>query len=583
MATRARLGRLWNRSEEGENASSETRGKSGSHGSKHSPIRMIVAVLVALFVLVFFYSNGTSFSWSEQQVDSQTLTAQISEAQSVPTTIKEPFDTQSNPSTKTQPSETQLVATATTVTKPSEVESNPTTTQPFEGESIPTSTTQPSKAQATPITLNCPNQGAPICQRSSGLASALSLTTSQESPTCPEYFRWIHEDLFPWKSDGITKELVESAKSLATFRLVVLDGRVYVEEYFGHSMTRNMFTLWGIIQLINRYPGRVPDLDLMFNCVDQPSVRSAQYSPSTLPPVFHYCKDDQTSDILFPDWSFWGWPETNIKPWAPLMEEMKQVNEEMKWVDREPYAFWKGNPTMGSNRQELLQCNVTRERDWNARIYTQDWSREEKQGYQSSNLAKQCNYRYRIYVDGLAWSVSQKYVMACDSPTLFINTPWYEFFQRGLMPGHHYWPVPANNMCRSIKFAVDWGNKHHKEAQDMGKASFKFFEEEVTMDYVYDYMLHVLTEYAKLLKYKPTIPEKATEICLESMACPAPENVKTFMLESMEKSTRVSEPCKLPPSFAPGELQQLNDKKIDAVKQAIMWQQNAWSERRRRF
>lgn len=68
--------------------------------------------------------------------------------------------------------------------------------------------------------------------------------------------------------------------------------------------------------------------------------------------------------------------------------------------------------------------------------------------------------RYRIYVDGFAWSVSQKYIMACNSPTVFVNTRWYEFFQRGLMPGYHYWPVPEKNMCRAIKFAVDWGNQH---------------------------------------------------------------------------------------------------------------------------
>ncbi|RWW50613.1 hypothetical protein BHE74_00043120 [Ensete ventricosum] len=172
-------------------------------------------------------------------------------------------------------------------------------------------------------------------------------------------------------------------------------------------------------------------------------------------------------------------PETNIKPWVPLMKEMKAANEEVKWIDREPFAFWKGNPTMGNNRQELLKCNVTNERDWNARIYTQ--------------------------------------------------------------------------------------------AQAMGKASSNFLTEEVKMDYVYDYMLHVLTEYAKLLRYKPTVPEKATELCFESMACTAQDNVKRLLLESMEKSTHVSEPCTLPPPFPPLELQQLSQKKADAVKQVEMW------------
>lgn len=31
------------------------------------------------------------------------------------------------------------------------------------------------------------------------------------------------------------------------------------------------------------------------------------------------------------------------------------------------------------------------------------------------------------------------------------------------MPGHHYWPIRPDHKCPSIKFAVDWGNKHQKE------------------------------------------------------------------------------------------------------------------------
>ena len=32
------------------------------------------------------------------------------------------------------------------------------------------------------------------------------------------------------------------------------------------------------------------------------------------------------------------------------------------------------------------------------------------------------------------------------------------------------------------------------------------------MDNVYDYMFHLLNEYSKLLKFKPTMPEKAVEL-----------------------------------------------------------------------
>ena len=128
--------------------------------------------------------------------------------------------------------------------------------------------------------------------------------------TCPDYFRWIYEDLRPWSHTGISRDMVARAKRTATFRLVVVKGKAYVERYQKSFQTRDVFTLWGILQLLRRYPGRVPDLDLMFDCVDWPVVLSKAYSgpnATSPPPVFRYCGHDDSLDIVFPDWSFWGW------------------------------------------------------------------------------------------------------------------------------------------------------------------------------------------------------------------------------------------------------------------------------------
>lgn len=133
---------------------------------------------------------------------------------------------------------------------------------------------------------------------------------SEPPQECPEYFRWIHEDLKPWKETGITEEIVLSAKRTANFRLVILNGRAYVETYQKSFQSRDVFTLWGILQLLRRYPGKVPDLDLMFDCVDWPVILKKHYrGPNAVspPPLFRYCSDDSTLDIVFPDWSFWGW------------------------------------------------------------------------------------------------------------------------------------------------------------------------------------------------------------------------------------------------------------------------------------
>ncbi|CAH9123765.1 unnamed protein product, partial [Cuscuta epithymum] len=302
-----------------------------------------------------------------------------------------------------------------------------------------------------------------------------------EAKECPDYFKWIHEDLRPWKVTGITKEMVERAQEVAHIRVIILNGIMYVEKYKQAFQTRDMVTLWGIQQLLALYPGQIPDLDMMFECGDKPVIKKQAHNifkhSSAPPPLFHYCSDDSSYDIVFPDWSFWGWPELKIKPWEILKKELQESNEETKWEDREPYAYWKGNAKLGIARRDLVKCNASSKQDYNARIYDMDWHHEKTHGFNTSDLVKQCTHRYKIYVEGVSWSVSEKYILACDSMSLIINPRYYDFFTRSLVPTVHYWPINERDKCRSTKFAIDWGNSHPKEAQEIGKEGSRYVQE----------------------------------------------------------------------------------------------------------
>ncbi|KAF3796239.1 hypothetical protein EJ110_NYTH03328 [Nymphaea thermarum] len=350
--------------------------------------------------------------------------------------------------------------------------------------------------------LECPAGKDPgLC----AVAPAPVVQTFRPGPACPDYFRWIHEDLRPWKRSGITREMVESGQRLSHFRLVILDGKAYVETYRRSFQTRDLFTIWGILQLLQWYPGQIPDLDLMFNCEDVPVVQTRNFGDKGLvpPPVFHYCGDDATHDVVFPDWSFWGWPEVNIKPWVPLLEDLSAGNGRIKWKDRDPTAYWRGNPGL-PHRQELV---------------------------------------------------------------------------KSLMPSHHFWPISADTKCPSIKFAVDWGNTHPQKAQEIGKAGSGFIMNDLKMENVYDYMFHSLTEYAKLLKYKPTIPTNAKQVCLGSMACPQRGRAQQFLNESMVKHARDEGPCALLPPD-PAAIESLMTSKNESVKQVHEWEQEAWKKQK---
>ncbi|KAF7149039.1 hypothetical protein RHSIM_Rhsim03G0181800 [Rhododendron simsii] len=122
--------------------------------------------------------------------------------------------------------------------------------------------------------------------------------------TCPDYFRWIYKNLRPWKETGITRDMVESAWIKSNFGVVILDGRVYMERHKKGHTSRELFTLWGILQLLRR-------------------------------------------------------AELHIKSWEGFLEELKG---DKRWMDKEAYAHWKGT-RLPPDRKDLLKCNISDKQD----------------------------------------------------------------------------------------------------------------------------------------------------------------------------------------------------------------------------
>ncbi|XP_022964398.1 O-glucosyltransferase rumi homolog [Cucurbita moschata] len=422
----------------------------------------------------------------------------------------------------------------------------------------------------------------PIYWRGKGMAEHRSNLYRPSNATCPPHFRWIHEDLRPWRNKGITKKMVDGARKTANFKVIIVDGRVYVEKYKGSIQTRDLFTMWGILQLARWYPGKLPDLELMFDCDDRPVVRSKDFSGPLAdpPPLFRYCSDDSSLDIVFPDWSFWGWAEINIKPWRKVLEDIKEGNKRTKWKERVPFAYWKGNPHVDPSRGDLLKCNLTQHQNWDTLLYAQDWDKESKEGYKQSNLEDQCTHRYKIYIEGWAWSVSEKYIMSCDSMTLYVKPRFFDFFVRGMLPLQHFWPINDRSKCCSLKFGVEWGNNHTNQAQAIGEEGSKYLHENLKMELVYDYMFHLLNEYSKLLKFRPSVPGGAVELRPETMIAAANGLHKKFMEDSLEKSRSKFEPCNLAPND-PTVLREFEDKKLNALKKVENWEKEYWENERK--
>ncbi|KAL3000942.1 hypothetical protein AAZX31_09G239700 [Glycine max] len=241
------------------------------------------------------------------------------------------------------------------------------------------------RRQQTQYPLNCFNGGMTYtCPKDYYPTKFAQDQDSSTASTCPEYFKWIHEDLKPWKRTGITREMMERGRNVSYFRLVIIQGKAYAKKYADSYETRDVFTVWGILQLLRLYPGDILDLELLLETGDKPMVDKEQ-SQGPPPPIFHYCGHKNAYDIVFPDWSFRGWADLAIK--------LDESNKKIKWKDRLPYAIWKGKTWVSHKRNDLTKCNASYQHDSYAQIHPLHWDKEIAQGFQNTKLDDQCIQR----------------------------------------------------------------------------------------------------------------------------------------------------------------------------------------------
>lgn len=96
------------------------------------------------------------------------------------------------------------------------------------------------------------------------------------------------------------------------------------------------------------------------------------------------------------------------------------------------------------------------------------------------------------------------------------------------------------------------------------------------MENVYDYMFHVLNEYGKLMRFKPSVPDKAVELCAETMACEANGNWRRFMEDSIVLSPADRGPCRLDEGFDGSEVKRFGEEKERVIREVERWEDEYW-------
>jgi len=163
----------------------------------------------------------------------------------------------------------------------------------------------------------------------------------------------ILEDLRPWAArGGISRADVDHAASLKVLQnpytklnakgwlRVTVSGGALFASHVGHGQgSRDGVLLLALLELLERFPGAVPDVDLVVYTEDRARLERARFSAGAaekgppLPFAVSFARHADYLDVAVPDPSFFGWPEMSVNPhWQLRGAPVART----PWADRAP-------------------------------------------------------------------------------------------------------------------------------------------------------------------------------------------------------------------------------------------------------
>ncbi|CAL7943446.1 unnamed protein product [Xylocopa violacea] len=323
----------------------------------------------------------------------------------------------------------------------------------------------------------------------------------------------IKRDLKPFKEKGISKDLINIAKSRGTFYQIIR-GKLYRQK---ECMFPSRCV--GVEYFLLKLAPELSDIDLVINVRDYP--QSSKHFGGPLP-IFSFSKTPQYYDITYPAWAFWeGGPAISLYPrglgrWDELRASLNEASKNTPWENKENRAFFRGSRT-SAERDNLILLSRRKPNLVDAQ-YTknQAWKSDEDTLYappaSEVPLEKHCKYKYLFNYRGVAASFRHKHLFLCQSLVFHVGDEWTEFYYDAMLPWIHYIPVSkdANQTVLEelIQFAID-NDELSKRIAMRGR---DFVWNNLKMWNVTQFWKKLLKKYSKLLTYKTSLDKDLVKI-----------------------------------------------------------------------
>lgn len=124
------------------------------------------------------------------------------------------------------------------------------------------------------------------------------------------------------------------------------------------------------------------------------------------------------------------------------------------------------------------------------------------------SLEDHCSYKYLFNYRGVAASFRFKHLFLCKSLVFHVGDEWIEFFYPALKPWIHYIPVPSEATSDHLRHLIEFAKENDDVAASIAARGHHFVRERLKMTDITCYWKYLLSQYSKLLTYKPVLDKQ---------------------------------------------------------------------------
>lgn len=330
-------------------------------------------------------------------------------------------------------------------------------------------------------------------------------SSDAEDANCSCHTAVLKRDLAPYKSTGVTQQMIESSAKYGTKYKV-----------FEHRLYRDPSCMFparcqGIEHFLLPLVATLPNMDLVINTRDYPQLNSA-WGNSARGPVFSFSKTKEYRDIMYPAWTFWaGGPATKLHPrgigrWDQMRDKLEKRAAAIPWSQKRELGFFRGSRTsderdslilLSRRNPELVEAQYTKNQGWKSPKDTLDAPAADEVSFEDH-----CKYKYLFNFRGVAASFRLKHLFLCKSLVFHVGDEWHEFFYDQLKPWVHYVPLKSYPSQQEYEEILLFFRRNDALAQEIAQRGYDFIWEHLRMKDIKCYWRKLLKSYVKLLNYE---------------------------------------------------------------------------------